>query len=591
MKALKHLTLLGGLLLGGLLLGGLLLFVGNASAYSVSLTGGNTGNVVKWPTAKQTYYLHPSCSADLNNQACLNEVRASFQVWEDIGCSALDFTDQGFSNNLQLTAVNGGTNDKNEFGWIENNAWFYGTYTLGVTAPWFSQDGVVFEADIAMNGYQQTWSMSGQNFSTDVRNVSVHEIGHFFGAQHVLGGFSQNDPPTMAPTADPYMNSQTPNADDQAGACYLYPQGAWSCQNNDDCPFVNDDGPQGEYYAGVLSCQSGSCGGFSNQLPEGDGQIGEDCVADTDCESPLFCQPLQGSSGVCASQCQTSNPNCPSGFDCIPYSNSPGTGVCIEGDGGGGNNNQKANGQPCSSSAECQSFLCINESGGAVCRQKCFSANECPSGEECNPLQGVNYGACFPVQGGGTTGGTTGDAGKALGENCNSADECDSTMCAGSDGVFVCVQPCINSSQCASGQECFPLQGGGGACFGDQGGGDTGGGQGLGVGDTCEDSGQCISGQCVSVGGGAAFCTDTCGNTADCPCGMKCQELQGGQVLCIPGEPVACLGEGEACSSAGQCANNSCVDGSCATTCSIFQGAAGCPAQTGCQRTAEASPA
>ncbi len=534
-----------------------------AGAYSVSLTGGNTGNIVKWPTANLTYYLHPACSADLPNTTCLNEARASFTTWEQVGCTAVKFADQGFSNNLALTAVNGGTNDKNEVGWIENSAWFYGTYTLGVTAPWFSQDGVVFEADIAMNGYLQTWSTSGQNFSTDVRNVLVHEIGHFFGLQHVLSGFSQNDPPTMAPSADPYMASQTPNANDQEGVCFLYPKGAWSCGNNDDCPFVVDDGPSGEYYAGVLSCSGGNCGGFSNQLPEGDAQIGEDCVSDTDCESPLFCQPLQGGYGACASKCQTASPNCPSGFECVPYSNSPGNGVCLEQQGGGGGGSKKANGESCQSSTECESFLCINEQGGGKCRQPCFSANECPSGEQCMPLQGVNYGACFPGEDGGG-----GGEGKELGENCESGDECKSTLCAGSDGVYTCVQPCINSSQCPQGQQCYGLPGGGGACFGDNGGG--GGGSGLGVGDTCEDSSQCISEMCVSIGGGAAFCTDDCTQTSDCPCGLTCQQFQGGQSLCAPGQPVACLEDGAECPGDSACVSGLCHGGVCATACNIF---------------------
>jgi len=556
-----------------------------AQAYSVGLAQETTGGVIKWQTGNLSFYLHPDCSTDLNATACLNEVRASFAQWSNVSCTSINFTDKGFSNNKALTAVNGGTNDKNEVAWIENNAWFYGTYTLGVTAPWFSQDGVIFEADIAMNGYLQKWAMTGQNFTTDVKNVAVHEIGHFFGMQHVLGGFSQNDPPTMAPSADPYMASQTPNADDKEGVCFLYPKGAWNCSSNDDCPYVNADGPQGEYYAGVLACQGGKCGGVSNDLPEGDAAIGDNCVSDVDCKSPLFCQPMQGGYGVCASQCKTASPNCPSGFDCVPYQNSPGNGVCIKSQGGGGGNSKKKNGESCTSSVQCESFLCVNEPGGAVCRQPCTNANQCPAGEACMPLSGSNTGACFPDQGGG--GG--GNDGKAVGQPCNDSAECASGMCAGSEGDFKCRKPCGNSSQCPEGEACAPLQGGGGACFPDQGGG--GGGNDIGgTGSACTGPDDCDNGQCASLDGVTGFCTAACASNADCPCGMACAAVQGGQQLCVPGDKVACVEDGDSCAADTECLNGLCAAGICSTACSIFA-PNDCGAGRACQRTEAGQPA
>ena len=228
-----------------LLVAGLVCVSTPAWSYAVGLTSGNSGEVIRWMTNTVSYYLHPSCSADLNPGTCLNELRASFDEWEGHSCSALNFVEAGSSSNLKLTAVGWDSNGKNELAFIENSAWQYGQYTLGVTAPYFYNDGQITEADIAFNGYLQTWTTSGATWSTDVKNVAVHEIGHMVGLQHMLGGYDPDNPPTMAPTADPYMKSRTPEPDDIDGVCFLYSQGGWSCSSNDDCPLINADGPQG----------------------------------------------------------------------------------------------------------------------------------------------------------------------------------------------------------------------------------------------------------------------------------------------------------------------------------------------------------
>ena len=542
---------------------------GSAAAFSVTLS---SGNVVRWNKKKLTYSLHPQCSADLPANVCHQALRDSFKAWEGQPCADLEFVEQAMSNNLKLTAVGYSTNGINELAFIENNQWQYGSYTLGVTAPVFYQDGTIFEADIAFNGLQQTWTASGEWNKQDVMNVAVHEIGHYFGLQHNLGGYDPNNPPTMATTADPNLKSQTPEPDDLKGVCFLQPKGSYTCSSNDDCPLIVDDGPQGEYYAGQITCQNGLCGGVSNEIPEGDGKMGEPCVANMDWRNPVLPATQRGA-GVCASF--TNKPTrLPPGYECVGYQNSPNLGVCLEqqGNNNGGN---KGVGEPCESSFECQSQLCVYQGNGGFCRQACTNDADCPAGEYCAGLQGTNGGACF--EGGGNN--NNGNL-KGIGEDCANGTECASGVCAGGAGTgYICVELCETDADCPDGYTCYPLQGGGGACFPSQGAGNGT----KEIGEECSSNEECASGICLSLGG-PYFCTENCAAHTDCPCGMKCTATNGGN-YCEGGAPkVSCIPDGEDCASDSECSSGICLFGVCQIACSIFTGDALCPDGQGCGR-------
>ena len=665
-----------------------LLAPASALPYAVSLTNQSTGEVVRWFKADVPFWLHPSCSSDLPAATCLSECKASFQTWQGKSCSTLKMSYAGASSNLKLVAVGYNANGKNEVAWIENSAWSYGKYVLGVTSPYFytsgNQTGHITEADIAMNGYLQTWSTSGKTWSTDVRNVLVHEIGHFFGLQHNLYP-NANNPETMAPTADPYMKSQTPEADDIAGLCYLYPAaGKTACSSNDDCPYVVVDTSQGEKYGGVIPCQGGSCGGQTAQVPPGQKKkLGETCANTLDCIQPLYCQPLSGSQAVCSQDCSPAAKNCPTGFECLPFQNDPNKGACVKG--GGPTPPSKDNGQPCQNSGECKSQLCVNEGNGQFCRQPCAGDAQCPNGLKCSLFAGKNYGACFadtgpppatkgngePCQsssecksdlcvGSGAVGEciqacgganacpagyacmklSSGAGGcfkagdKKLDEPCESSSDCAGGICAASEGKYVCSQPCDSKQPCPTTYTCYPLTGGGGACFktpakaGDgqpceyssdcQSGLCVGsgaakcsqpcttgkdqcgpghlciplaGGGGACIklgnktsGQPCNGSTECASGSCIGLGGAGFVCTQACAKTADCDCGFECTTFQGGDKLCTKGKKIACVANGAGCSSSGECNSGVCLAGTCAATCSIYTGSQTCPAGSGCVR-------
>ena len=666
----------------------LLLAPAVALPYAVSLTNQNTGEVVRWFKSDVPFHLHPACSSDLPAQACLAECQASFQTWQGKTCSTLKMSYAGQSANTKLVAVGYNANGKNEVAWIENAAWSYGKYVLGVTSPYFytsgPQTGHITEADIAMNGYLQSWSTSGKTYSTDVRNVLVHEIGHFFGLQHNLYP-NVNNPETMAPTADPYMKSQTPEADDIAGLCYLYPaSGKTTCSSNDDCPYVMVDTSQGEKYGGVIPCKGGSCGGQTAQVPPGSKKLGDPCANSSDCTTPLYCQPMSGSQAVCSQDCSPAAKNCPSGFQCMPFQNDPSKGACIKGS--GPTPPTKDIGQPCTASSECKSNLCVNEGNGQFCRQPCTTDGQCPSGQKCSLFAGKNYGACFaddgpppatkndgePCQSSGECksnlcvgSGSSGEcikgcsssspcpagyacmklssgaggcfkAGtKKLGETCEAPSDCAGGLCAASEGKYVCSQPCSDAKPCPAGHTCYPLSGGGGGCFeapAKSGDGakceyssdcqsglcvgsasdakcvqpctadkkqcgpgflcvplSGGGGACLPLGSKkagtpCDKPTDCASGMCMGLGSSGFVCTQSCGKTADCNCGFECTTYQSGEKFCVAGKKAACVANGGGCSNDAECVSDICAAGQCATTCSIFSGGQTCPAGTGCVR-------
>lgn len=659
-------------------------------AASISLIKGNSGPVVRWNTSTVSYRLNSACSADVNVSTCLNEVRKAFKIWEPPTCSNLKFTEGALSNNLKLTAVGYNTNGVNDFAWIEGSAWQKGKFTLGVTSPVFyttgPNAGSIIEADIAMNGYLQTWSTSGKNYSTDVMNVSVHEIGHMFGLQHNLYP-NKSKPETMAPTADHFMGSRTPEADDIAGLCFLYPTGkGLSCASNKDCPYVVDNAPAGEFYAGQISCSSGVCNGPAAAVPSGQKKLGDACASDIDCGSPTYCQALSNSESVCSQPCNpTQSGSCPSGFTCYPYQGSTTKGGCLKTP-SGGTTKLKELGDSCTASSQCKSQLCVNFGGKATCEQPCTSNSQCTTGQQCSQFAGKSYGACTKVSGGSTTpdkkstgqacqgssecssnicvgsGGSgkcvadcassscpsgynclslsSGKKGcfkggsKKLGESCGSHDDCSTSLCGPSNGKYVCtvlcgsgqptcpsgyqcfpvsggasacfpaakkagdgescegssdcvsglcigggtlgtcVQPCSKDGQCASGYACYPLQGGGGACtkLGDKK-----------IGDTCAKPSECATGKCVTLSG-KTVCTATCQSTVDCPCGQECTEFSSGAKYCKAGKKVACVPNQGACGGNSECKSDLCINGSCATTCSIFWANSGCPAGKGCVR-------
>lgn len=378
-----------------------ILGAGPAMAFSVSLT--DSSAVARWPTSVVTYYLQALGSDDLTPQASVETVRKAFQSWVDIECSDLTFVELGDVEDISsvrlLTRENDGRNDVI---WLEDDRWTLGRYVLGVTTPWFNTDGVFLEADIIFNGYQISWSTDGHG-GTDLESVAVHEIGHMFGMQHNLGPYKYWQPPTLAPNVAPNEKSRSLEPDDEMGICFLYPaEGAWTCADDTECPYVVDNDERGEeFYFGKFHCtDSNECGDFE-LYPRNISGMGEWCQTDESCASAEHhCQPYQDTA-LCTTYCDPEDPQaCLYQFLCKPFEQFPQYGACIPLSGEVANPGEGPGG--CQTSQGCVSGkLCLPFPEGLGQGKKCVfqcdpvgDSAECAEGDVCHPLTDT-LGGCF----------------------------------------------------------------------------------------------------------------------------------------------------------------------------------------------------
>ncbi len=85
-----------------------------------------------------------------------------------------------------------------------------------------------------------------------------------------------------------------------------------------------------EYYSKYGQCQGGTCDlGFTEPPPTcGPGQLGDTCFSDDQCDCSLYCQDT-GFEQICSKQCSTVSDDCPVGFSCSPYSLNGTDGACL----------------------------------------------------------------------------------------------------------------------------------------------------------------------------------------------------------------------------------------------------------------------
>ena len=329
---------------------------GISHAFSIAESQKGSKKIVQWASDTIGYFLHPAGCKQLSQSDTFQQWRAGYEGWMAVPCTNVQFVEQHHcqagackfdkgaacgsdadcpsASNLKLVAVGYNTNGRNELAFINDSAWSYGNYVLGVTVPVWDGSGKIFESDIAFNGYLQKWTTNPKGTSNNTQHllsVAIHEEGHFFGVQHVLPqtGWDPKDPPTMAPAVDPYGNSWTLNADDSKAVCFLHPKTTYGCAGDVDCPYIVDQDSKGqEAYTGKLTCSSGQCT-FGGSVPVGgQTELGQPCSNDDQCKSSM-CQPVSSTQAYCSQLCTPQSPNCPPNFDCYPYQNNQSQGACL----------------------------------------------------------------------------------------------------------------------------------------------------------------------------------------------------------------------------------------------------------------------
>ena len=443
-----------------------------------------------WDTSDVRYYISTAGTGDVSSSELEAALAGAFQAWEDVSCATIGFTYGG----RRSSAPDGGVFVRfQESGW-DPTVGDAAAYAMSYK-DWY---GNITSAEIVYNAVDITWTTNAAVASTgvrsDIQGVAAHEIGHTIGLDH-----TRHLEATMFYSSSGGPEMRTLDADDERGACFLYPSGTFSggqvcdqCEDNGDCAggtcieYSYDSAPNtfcGQACVNDAGCPDGYFCYTDNDLDQcvPDNGYCDDagrnvlfggfCYGYDVCESGLTCLPFAGDA-YCTQECSSW---CPEDYQCI-------SGYCLRGGGG-------QLGDPCTTPYDCESIHCVTAApSNYICSLECATDADCPGSAGCT------WESCFP----------RGSA--AFGAPCDVHMDCASAHCGGYGEWAYCTEsctfgddgPCPTGSHCTSSGYCSPVD--------------------ATTGDVCESGSDCPSGN---------FCWFTSASATEGTCVRECNPYTG----------------------------------------------------------------
>ena len=166
----------------------------------VRLIHSGNGIALRWNTpANISIVINEQGSDDITDQSHITALRNAIRSWNSVPGSTVHLSED--SSPAQMARTDYQSSSLHLILFDENDSSGYfpgGTGIVALTPVWFSNSGVITDADILFNGQDFEFTTSGVPGRFDVQDVATHELGHLLGLDHTdwAGG-------TMYPYVDP----------------------------------------------------------------------------------------------------------------------------------------------------------------------------------------------------------------------------------------------------------------------------------------------------------------------------------------------------------------------------------------------------
>lgn len=213
--------------------------------------------LIAWPSTCVGYHINERGSLDVPDRVELNAlVESAFETWNLLEGSYLELIPLGETNVHQAgyDQPRGDAGNLNVVMFVEDR-WptIYPPAALALTRVTYSQDGVIFDADIEVNGrfpfrnFTEPPPQGANVADYDLLSTLVHEVGHFVGLDHTQPDTFLGDPADLelatmhASSGTGQLHKRTLLADDIACVVDAYPadqaRAAQTCDPNPSRPF------------------------------------------------------------------------------------------------------------------------------------------------------------------------------------------------------------------------------------------------------------------------------------------------------------------------------------------------------------------